>query len=110
MKPSNILIFPTLAAKGLSTWQPAQRTPETLDKICATIRETGLSDNAAAALAGVTSSQFASWRREDPEFARRLEAAREEFRNALLEQIRQARNADGSLNQQAQAWLRKNGY
>ena len=51
-----------------------------------------------------------SWRQEDEEFARRLEAAREEFRNGLLRQIRQARNPDGSLDQEAQAWLRKHGY
>ena len=41
------------------------------------------------------------------EVDRRLEAAREEFRKARLREIRQARTRDGSLDPEAQAWLRQ---
>ncbi len=50
------------------------------------------------------------WRREDPAFASRLAVAREEFRDACLLVIRNARNPDGSLDRDAQAWLRKHGF
>ncbi len=110
MKLSPILIFPTGAVLTETTRQTLQRTPETVDRICAKIRESGLPDLAAGALAGVGSAAMERWRQEDEGFARRLEAAREEFRNERLRQIRQARNPDGSLNREAQAWLRKHGY
>lgn len=110
MKLSPILLFPTGAVLDETTSRPSRRTPEAADKICAAIRASGLADRLAGALAGVTSAAMESWREEDEEFARRLDAAREEYRNGLLSNIRQARNPDGSLDQAAQAWLRKHGY
>jgi hypothetical protein len=110
MKLSPILLFPTGAVAPEPTTQPSLRTPKTADRICAAIRANGLSDLAAAALAGVSSAAMESWQREDHEFASRLEAAREEFRNACLLVIRQARKPDGSLDPEAQAWLRKHGF
>jgi hypothetical protein len=110
MKLSPILLFPTGAIADQTTMQTLLRTPQTADRICATIRESGLPDRHAAALARVNSASLERWRQEDGEFAGRLVAAREEFRNARLREIRQARNRDGSLNREAQAWLRKNGF
>jgi hypothetical protein len=106
MKPSNILIFPS-PAHAPTPARPSLRTPETAEKICAVIRENGLPDRAAAALAGLGSAALERWRQDDAGFASRLDAAREEFCNARLREIREARNPDGTLNQQAQAWLRR---
>jgi hypothetical protein len=110
MKLSPLLYFPTAAVAAATTRQASLRTPETAARICAAIRETGLSDLHAAALAGVSSAAMIQWRQEDGEFASRLDAAREELRNACLREIRQARNRDGSPDRQAQAWLRKHGF
>src|SRR4051794_5856245 len=81
MKLSPILLFPTGEVLTEPPTQPSLRTPETVNKICATIREVGLADLAAGALAGVGSAAMTRWFQEDEEFAGRLEAAREEFRN-----------------------------
>lgn len=88
MKLSPILLFPTGAVAPEPTTPPSLRTPATADRICAAIRESGLSDRSAAALVGVSSSEMERWRREDPAFASRLAVAREEFRDACLLVIR----------------------
>src|SRR5687768_16963722 len=110
MKLPPLLSFPSGAAVAPASDHSSLRTPETVASMCAAIRESGLSDRSAAALAGVSSAALARWRLEDAEFGAQLDAAREEFAEARLQVIREARNADGSLDRHAQAWLLKMGY
>src|SRR4051812_14961009 len=102
-KLAPLLIFP--AAEQAATGRPSLRTPETVLKICAAIRESGHTDTHAAALAGVSSSAVSRWRQEDEDFAVQLDTARAEYLDARLREIREARKRDGSLDWRAQAWL-----
>jgi hypothetical protein len=55
-----------------------------LDALCAVIRETGASDSASAARVGVHPSTVSRWKRDCPDVAIVLRAAREDFRDAHL--------------------------
>ena len=103
-KLTPLLIFPS-AADAATTGRPSLRTPETVAKICAAIRERGHSDTHAAAKAGVSSSAVSRWRQEDEEFAVQLDAARTDYLDARLQAISETRTRDGSLDWRAQAWL-----
>jgi hypothetical protein len=99
-----LLVFPS-TEKATTTGRPSLRTPETVTKICAAIREDGHTDTHAAALAGVSSSTVARWREEDEEFAGQLVTARAEYLDARMKEIRGTRKRDGSIDWRAQAWL-----
>ncbi|HEV7405532.1 MAG TPA: hypothetical protein VGO11_21485, partial [Chthoniobacteraceae bacterium] len=85
--------------------RPSLRTPETVLKICAAIRQRGHSDTHAAALAGVSSTAVSRWRQEDEEFALLLDTARADYLDVRLQVINETRKRDGSLDWRAQAWL-----
>jgi hypothetical protein len=104
-KPGPVLIFPSKVAAASNMGRPSLRTPDTVAKICAAIREDGHTDTHAAALAGVSSSAVSRWRQEDEEFADQLVAARAEYLDARLKEIRGTRKRDGSIDWRAQAWL-----
>jgi len=87
--------------------RPSGRTPDKLHAICAFIRLTGLSDTAAAAMAGVKRSTLARWKQEDEEVEMLLEQARFQYQAPRLEKIGETRLKDGQLDWRAQAWLVK---
>jgi hypothetical protein len=78
-----------------------------LDAICAFIRLTGLSDTAAAAMAGVKRSTLARWKQEDEEVEMLLDQARFQYQAPRLAKIGETRMKDGQLDWRAQAWLVK---
>jgi hypothetical protein len=100
-----LLIFPAEEAASSAMGRPSLKTPETVAKICAAIRAHGHSDSHAAARAGISSSAVSRWRQEDEEFAIQLDAARTDYLEARLEEIRALRKRDGSIDWRAQAWL-----
>lgn len=85
--------------------RPSRRTPERVEMICAAIREHGFTDTHAAARAGVSSSAISRWRQEDEGFAALLDAARADYLQVRLREIRETRKRDGSRDWRAQAWL-----
>ncbi|HEV7406677.1 MAG TPA: hypothetical protein VGO11_27250 [Chthoniobacteraceae bacterium] len=99
------MIFPAAEQAASNTGRPSLRTPETVLKICAAIRQRGHSDTHAAALAGVSSSAVSRWRQEDEEFALLLDTARADYLDVRLQVINETRKRDGSLDWRAQAWL-----
>jgi hypothetical protein len=100
-----LLIFPAAEQAASNIGRPSLRTPETVLKICAAIRQRGHSDTHAAALAGVSSSAVSRWRQEDEEFALLLDTARADYLDVRLQVINETRKRDGSLDWRAQAWL-----
>jgi hypothetical protein len=76
-----------------------------LDLLCAVIRETGASDSAAASRAGVHPSTVSRWKRDCPDVAILLRAAREDFRQAQLSVIFAEAAAGHARSWRAAAWL-----
>jgi hypothetical protein len=76
-----------------------------LDALCAVIRETGASDSAAAARVGVHPSTVSRWKRDCPDFAIVLRAARGEFREAQLAIIHAEETAGRATSWRAAAWV-----
>jgi hypothetical protein len=94
---------PTAAGRG----RPSGRTPDKVHAVCSFIRLTGLSDTAAAALAGVKRSTLARWKQEDDEVELLLDQARAQYQAPRLAKIGETRMKDGQLDWRAQAWLVK---
>jgi hypothetical protein len=86
------------------SYQPVP-SDSNLTQICAIIQDTGVSDGAAALLAGFSVSALSRWKLEDPEVAFRLEAARAELQRELIAAVREARRRDGSSDWRGAAWL-----
>jgi len=75
--------------------------------VCRFIRLTGLSDTAAAAMAGVTRSTLSRWKQEDDEVELMLDQARFQYQAPRLAKIDEKRMKDGEPDWRAQAWLVK---
>jgi hypothetical protein len=75
--------------------------------VCSFIRLTGLSDTAAGAMAGVTRSTLARWKKEDEEVELMLDQARFQYQAPRLAKIDETRMKDGQSDWRAQAWLVK---
>jgi len=75
--------------------------------VCSFIRLTGLSDTAAGAMAGVTRSTLARWKKEDEEVEMMLDQARFQYQAPRLAIIDETRLKDGQPDWRAQAWLVK---
>ena len=88
--------------------RPSRRTPELLAAIRGFIRDEGMSDSAAASLAGISATTLSRWKEDDEEFALGLERARAEFERVCLYEVREARKRDGSTDWRAYAWLLQN--
>jgi hypothetical protein len=85
--------------------RPTAMNARMLDTLCAVIRETGASDSAAAARVGVHPSTVSRWKRDFPDVAILLRAAREEFRSAMLAVILAEAAAGHARSWRAAAWL-----
>ncbi len=80
----------------------------TLNRVCNAIRKHGLSDEAAALLAGITRDQLDAGRRQAPDCTYKLAKARAEFRRAILNKIREGASKDAKLDWRAFVWLWEN--
>jgi hypothetical protein len=78
---------------------------QTLDALCAVIRETGISDSGAAARVGLHPSTVSRWKRDFPDLAILLRSAREDFRQAQLSIIFAEAQAGRATSWRAAAWL-----
>ncbi|HEV7405011.1 MAG TPA: hypothetical protein VGO11_18855 [Chthoniobacteraceae bacterium] len=94
-------------APGPGRGRPSTCTPAKLQAICSFIRLTGLSDTAAAAMAGVKRSTLARWKKEDEEVEMELDQARFQYQAPRLAKIDETRMKDGQHDWRAQAWLVK---
>ncbi|HEV7404719.1 MAG TPA: hypothetical protein VGO11_17390 [Chthoniobacteraceae bacterium] len=94
-------------APGAGRGRPSTCTPAKLQAICSFIRLTGLSDTAAAAMAGVKRSTLARWKKEDEDVEMELDQARFQYQAPRLAKIDETRMKDGQHDWRAQAWLVK---
>ena len=85
--------------------RPTKYTEDLADAIYEAIRLYGHTDTAAAAKYGVRASTVSRWKRENEDFATDLEAARAEFKETILAEIRGATKRDGTLDWRAHAWI-----
>src|SRR4051794_28057071 len=87
--------------------RPSTCTPDKVFAVCSFIRLTGLSDTAAAAMAGVKRSTLARWKKEGEEGELLLDQARAQYQAPRLAKIDETRMKDGQRDWRAQAWLVK---
>jgi hypothetical protein len=87
----------------------SKRTPETRKLIIDGLR-LGMSQEAAAARAGVSESLFYAWRSEDWEFMEDIKKARGELQAELLKRMDAAAEADLAKNWQIMAWKLERMY
>src|SRR5260370_1056091 len=108
MKPALPSTIDSSSHPSHSPQPPGRHTgypPQVRDLLCALIRETGRSESAAAAAAGIGPSSLSRWKQQHPELKLALLQALEEFRGAQLAIILQAARAEGSRGWRAAAWL-----
>src|SRR4051812_17267099 len=98
--------FPAPAAPPTGPGRPSTQSPDKVHAVCTFIRLTGVSDTAAAALAGITRSTVSRWK-EDEEVEVLFNQARAQYLLPRLQQIGETKRADGELDWRAQAWLVK---
>lgn len=89
---------------------PEEFTEELADAIYDEIRFYGHTDVAAAAKHGVSATSIAQWKYDQVDFATDLEAARAEFKERMVEEIRNAAKRDGTIDWRARAWLLERIY
>ncbi len=98
-------------ASGPSAGGVARRGRPTVfsDKVFAMMKDSarrlGFSDTAAAEGVGVSSSTISRWKKENPEIAHELQAARQECRIHHLERIMQFAEGDDNRGLRASMWL-----
>jgi hypothetical protein len=88
--------------------RPTIQTEQVIARICAYIREEGISDSAAGCFAGVSSTTLGRWKQEDEDFELALGRARGEFEINCVRVIHNAMNKNGTPNWRANAWLLQN--
>ena len=96
----------TIATPPVTPARPGRPTTFSqaiVDLLCAIIRKKGVSDSAAAILAGVHPSTLSRWKREHPDLALDLLQARELFRDQCLTAILETIDLKGGWR--AAAWL-----
>jgi hypothetical protein len=76
-----------------------------IEMLCASIRQYGLSEAAAAAKVGMSPTTLYGWKREFPEIGHRLAQAREACRTYYLDIVQRHAEAEDGRGLRAAAWL-----
>jgi hypothetical protein len=106
-------LAPTLPSPNTESVTPVALRPigrtsgyseETVGRLCEAIRRRGMSDTAAALSLGIARSTLSDWKRDYPELEDWLGMAREQFREAKLAVVDEAKTADGRPDWKAAAW------
>ena len=90
--------------------RPTGYSEEMVGRLCELIRRRGKSDAAAAAAFDIPKSTLARWKHEHPELAGWLAMAREQYRDAKLEIVDEAKTADGRPDWRAAAWALQKAF
>ena len=78
--------------------------------LCEAIRRGGMSDTKAALTLGIGRSTLSGWKKEHPELDEWLAMAREQFREAKLAIVDEARTRDGRPDWRAAAWALETAF
>jgi hypothetical protein len=100
--PNSIPTNPDFPQPG----RPSSFTESKITAICALIRNTGMSDTAAGALAEVKRSTLSRWKKNE-EVKLEFDQARAQYLIPRLQRIGETRLKDGRPDWRAQAWLVK---
>src|SRR4051812_21972091 len=85
--------------------RPTVMTKQMVDALCSVIRQTGTSDSGAASRMCLHPSTVSRWKKENPDFAIMLRAAREDFREKHLAIIDATAEMGGRTGWRASTWL-----
>jgi len=108
-QPGAIHCSPTHPRRQRPRGRPSTFSDDLADAIAAAIAEFGHTDTGAGAKLGVAASTLSRWKKENEGFATDLEAARAEFKERILAEIRNAKKRDGSPEWRAYAWILERG-
>jgi hypothetical protein len=78
--------------------------------LCTVIRRGGMSDTAAARTLGIAGATLSTWKKAYPDLDEWLAMAREQFREAKLAIVDEAKTADGRPNWRAAVWALEKAF
>ncbi len=90
--------------------RPSGYSEEVVGRMCEVIRRRGLSDAQAALSAGVSRATLGRWKREHEELEDWLAMAREQYREAKLAIVDEAKTADGRPVWRAAIWALEKAF
>jgi hypothetical protein len=90
--------------------RPSGYSEETVGRLCEMIRRRGLSDGKAGLSLGISRPTLSRWKQEHAELADWLEMAREQYRDAKLALVDEAKTADGRADWRAAAWALEKAF
>src|SRR5947209_6771835 len=92
------------------TGRPSGYSEETVAWLCEAIRRGGMSDTKAALTLGIGRSTLSGWKKEHPDLDEWLAMAREQFREAKLAIVDEARTRDGRPDWRAAVWALEKAF
>jgi hypothetical protein len=99
-----------MPASPRRTGRPSSYSVSVAEWLCEEIRRRGKSDTGAAVSLGIARSTLAGWKKEHPELEERLAMAREQFREAKLAIVDEAKTADGRPDWKAAVWALEKAF
>jgi hypothetical protein len=90
--------------------RPSGYSEEVVGRLCEAIRRRGLSDAQAALSVGVSRATLGRWKRDHEELEDWLAMAREQYRDAKLAIVDEARTADGRPEWRAAIWALEKAF
>src|SRR3954464_12963658 len=90
--------------------RPCGYSEETAGRLCEVIRRRGMSDTAAAGVLGIPKQTLGRWMYQHPELKEWLGMAREQYREAKLGIVDEAKTGDGRPDWHAAAWALQKAF
>jgi hypothetical protein len=102
--------MPSALLRRARLGRPSGYSEEMVGRLCKMIRWRGLSDGKAGLSLGISRPTLSRWKQEHPELADCLEMAREQYRDAKLAIVDEAKTADGRSDWRAAAWALEKAF
>src|SRR5215203_3685991 len=103
-------IIPDELMELVTGGRPTIKTADVIAILCNAIRCDGISDSAAADVAGIGVSTLSRWKKEDETLVIQLRAARAQYRSRKLKVIDEATTKDGRPDWRAAAWALEKAF
>jgi DNA-binding XRE family transcriptional regulator len=90
--------------------RPSGYSEEVVARMCGVIRRRGISDAQAARTVGISRATLGRWKRDHEELEDWLAMAREQYREAKLTIVDEAKTADGRPDWKAAVWALEKAF